>query len=490
MIPRRRNPVVTGASSTTTTSSSSLPVSNGQHDSNILHDDNGDHKALTIGLTVDITNGNDNDNSNNNDNNDDSSSGGLATGGGSSSSSGGGESSSSNNKNGLSFSKKNSRLLLLIIIMGVASYYMSVKERKVLDEAHYEDARKQYFKDSLNHHERYSTTYQYHRPTGPSGQFVLQPLNEFLPHIAWLMSFPNSGTSYTMTMVARSSNKSHATNYGDEVTPADEPNSLSIYPRRPEGPFWPGMSGKLHTPRDLPDKYVITKTHCGSRCVDCGPDEYIETPLQFLKRCALGHARLTPAKQRRKYDVEYPPERVYKAIHLYRNPFHNIIARYHLEHRHKGYKNNTKWLKEHSNDSNGLHQWCKDLGKTYQKQDIQFYGSKDKIPKAPCHGEFYKWIQWHNLVYEGVDIIIDSHHDVPLHTVFYEDYTTKVNETALDILNFLELKQVSPFREFAARSDYDGYFTSKEIKQITSLIQSIAINRTWIDIQHYFVNPK
>jgi hypothetical protein len=477
MIPRRRNPVVVAASSTM----SSLPLSNG-HDSNKPLDGNDNHTDSTMGLTTDnITNGSSNVNDNDN-NNDDSSSGDLAIGGSGSSGSSG--------SNGLSFSKRNCRLLLLIVIMGLTSYYISVKERKVLDEAHYEDARKQYFKNSLNHHERYTTTHNYHRPTGPSGQFVLQPLNEFLPHIAWLMSFPNSGTSYTMTMVARSSNKSHATNYGDEVTPADEPNSLSIYPRRPEGPFWPGMTGKLHTPRDLPDKYVITKTHCGSRCVDCGPDEYIETPLQFLKRCALGHARLTPAKQRRKYDVEYPPERVYKAIHLYRNPFHNIIARYHLEHRHKGYKNNTKWLKDHSNDSNGLHQWCKDLGKTYQKQDIEFYGSKDKIPKAPCHGEFYKWTQWHNLVYEGVDIIIDSHHDVPLHTVYYEDYTTKVNETALDILNFLELKQVSPFREFIARSDYDGYFTSKEIKQIKSLIQSIAINRTWIDIQHYFVNPK
>lgn len=53
------------------------------------------------------------------------------------------------------------------------------------------------------------------------------------PGIAWLMTFPNSGTSYTMNMVAESTNKSFATNYGKEVIAPDEANSFSIYPRRP-----------------------------------------------------------------------------------------------------------------------------------------------------------------------------------------------------------------------------------------------------------------
>ena len=395
----------------------------------------------------------------------------------------------SRSRNYCSIIGKNRKFFTLIVVMVAVSYYISVKERHVLlDESQYTDARKEYFKNTLNHHERYSSVDTYHRPAGPTGEFILNPANEFLPHIAWLMSFPNSGTSYTMTMVARSTNKSHATNYGDEVTPDDEPNSLSIYPRRPEGPFWPGMSGKLHTPRDLPDKYVITKTHCGARCVECGPDEYIETPFRFLKRCTLGHAQLTPAKKRRKYDVEYPPERVYKAIHLYRNPFHNVIARYHLEHRHKGpgYKNDKKWLADHTNDSNGLHQWCEDLRKNYKKNDIEFWGSAEKIPnKAPCHGEFYKWTQWHNLVHEGLDLITE--HPVPIHTVYYEDYTSNLNTTADGILHFLELEQVAPYRVFTARSDYGGYFADQELQSIKTLIKSVANNRTWSDIQQYFV---
>lgn len=365
--------------------------------------------------------------------------------------------------------------------MGVAFYVISTKERQTLDEAHYEDARKEYFKNEENHHARYSTTYHYSRPKGKTGQFVLQPKNEFTPAIAWLMSFPNSGTSFTMTMVTRASNKSLATNYGDEVTAPDEPDSLSIYPRRPEGPFWPGMSGKIASPRELPDKYVITKTHCGSRCVECGPDEYIETPVVFLRRCTLGHALYKPAKERRRYDVEYPPERVARAIHLIRHPIHNIIARYHLEHRHKGYGNKTAWLETHSNDAAGLHEWCKDLGNTYAKEDKAFF--KENIPTAPCHGEFYKWTQWHNLVHESLDLIP---HQVPILTIYYEDYTTHFNQTALTILNFLELELVSELREFSARSDYDGYFTPEEKADIKSLIQSVASERTWGEIKHYF----
>jgi len=389
--------------------------------------------------------------------------------------------------------RKNRRMLWMLLVLALAAYWLGLKEEQLLDEEHYEDARKEYLKRN-SHHERYSTVQKYHRnPNSASGKFVLEPENEFTPAIAWLMSFPNSGTSFTMTMVARSTNKSFATNYGDEVIAPDEANSLSIYPRRPEGPFWPGMSGKMHTPRELPDKYVITKTHCGSRCSDCGPDEYIETPEEFLRRCTLGHARLTPAKVRRKYDVEYPSERVHKAIHLIRNPMHNLIARYHLEHRHKGYKNDQDWQESHSNDSEGLHKWCEQVAEKYKVQDVEFFGSANKIPKAPCHGEFYKWTQWHNLAHQTIAMMRGEAaefpvRDVPVLKVLYEDYNTAFNQTAEGILDFLELEQVAPFREFASRKDYGGYFSKDELKDIRDLVQSVATEQTWSDVKHYFAD--
>jgi hypothetical protein len=155
----------------------------------------------------------------------------------------------------------------------------------------------------------------------------------------------------------------------------------------------------------------VTPHVSGSRCVECGPDEYVESPVVFLRRCTLGHAYLTPGKKRRRYDVEYPPERVQKAIHLIRNPMHNVIARFHLERRHKEYKNRTDYLETHPNDEVGLHAWCNDMKANYSAQDKEFF--TNGIPTAPCHGEFYKWTQWHNLVHQSLDLIP---HKVPILT--------------------------------------------------------------------------
>jgi hypothetical protein len=422
---------------------------------------------------------------------------------------------SPNTNNGSSSSSsRNRRTLLWTTLIVGCTFWISQKERKSIhDSSRYEDSRAYYVKKNKSTH---STIHHYTRSnTQPSGRFVLQPEIEFSPGIAWLMSFPNSGTSFTMTMVARSTNKSFATNYGSEVIAPDEPDSFSIYPRRPEGPYWPGLSGKMHMARDLPSKYVLTKTHCGSRCSKCGPDEYIETNQQFLKRCASGHGEYTPGSKRRSYDVTYPTERVQKAIHLYRNPMHNLIARYHLEHRHKGYKNDTEWQGSHSNDADGFHKWCEWTRTTYKSEDIAYFGSRSKIPTAPCHGEFYKWTQWHNLAHEAIELMREgdtgsdtssesggnangnanangakktthTRRDVPVLKVYYEDYNTNFEPTAQSILDFLELEQVAPFREFKSRTDYDGYFPPDEMIQIKALVQSIASASTWKDVKHYF----
>lgn len=80
------------------------------------------------------------------------------------------------------------------------------------------------------------------------------------PKIVWLMSYPNSGTSYTMTMVARASNRAIATNYGREVTVPPIPNT-PLYP----GYEW-SYQGPYYNPdprRPLPKEYILVKTHCG-----------------------------------------------------------------------------------------------------------------------------------------------------------------------------------------------------------------------------------
>jgi hypothetical protein len=322
---------------------------------------------------------------------------------------------------------------------------------------------------------------------GPRMTFLDQPTahrskpSRKSPEICWLMSFPNSGTSFTMTMVASASNRSFATNYADEVTASDQPDSLSIYPGRSEGPYWAGLSGKIATPRPLPEKFVLTKTHCGARCVQCGPDEYVETPEIFLRNCASGHIRI----RRRRVVVEYPPSRVHRAIHLIRNPLHNIIARFHLDHRNRARSkktNYTEWLATHLDNAEGLQAWCRDFDTDYRKQDETFFG-KETVPTAICHGEFIKYAQWHNLVHEGLDLI---NHTVPVLPVYYEDYSLKFDETVNKILDFMDLEHVGILLDFQARSDYESYFSDKQQVEIGNLIQDVASEKTWMQVKHYF----
>jgi hypothetical protein len=102
-----------------------------------------------------------------------------------------------------------------------------------------------------------------------------------LPQIVWLASYPNSGTSYTMTMVQRATNLATATQYGGEVVttvPVDQQHvqedPTPVLPlTSPNGPFW-DAHGKVGTKRSLPTKFIMTKTHCGGRCVNCPASEY------------------------------------------------------------------------------------------------------------------------------------------------------------------------------------------------------------------------
>jgi hypothetical protein len=96
---------------------------------------------------------------------------------------------------------------------------------------------------------------------------------------------------------------------------------------RPEldetGPF-------LRAPRTTlgPPNYVLTKTHCGGYCTNCGPDRFVRSLNRFESGCTRSyycHAKNENRKDTRRYRVED----VSSAVHLIRNPFDNLVARSH-----------------------------------------------------------------------------------------------------------------------------------------------------------------
>jgi cytoskeletal protein RodZ len=100
--------------------------------------------------------------------------------------------------------------------------------------------------------------------------------------IAWLMSFPNSGTSYTQKMIRHVTLTRTASNYGNEAK-GSKGASITVFADQPTGPFW--QDTHIHPEYTLPTDYALTKTHCGGRCENCPPTK-VRALSAFLRSSA------------------------------------------------------------------------------------------------------------------------------------------------------------------------------------------------------------
>jgi hypothetical protein len=148
--------------------------------------------------------------------------------------------------------------------------------------------------------------------------------DKIYPKVAWLISFPNSGTSFTLRYIRRATNTTTATNYALEGEVKDQP-SVPIHPDlEDEGPW---LERNLEYPTRNPDKYIITKTHCEGICSNCvAPNRFLFTPKSFRIECQGGSKAVWKDDTNKtsgvvkKKDVYYHEAQVKKAIHLFRHP--------------------------------------------------------------------------------------------------------------------------------------------------------------------------
>ena len=158
------------------------------------------------------------------------------------------------------------------------------------------------------------------RKRAESPWFSLTP--EDTPRIVWLMTLPNAGMSFAMSLVQRATDRSMATNYGDAVTPGGD-YSLPIHPRHKEGPYWLGLGAAKvgSTPRKLPEKYVMVETCCNSTAASH------RSIQEFIDDCRTTYGRTAPDVSKLQ-QYQYPTYLVSKAIHLIRNPFYQIVENF------------------------------------------------------------------------------------------------------------------------------------------------------------------
>lgn len=284
---------------------------------------------------------------------------------------------------------------------------------------------------------------------------------------------------------------------------------------------------------DLPPSTasIITKTHCGTRCVFCPPQEYLETEYSFLSSCLSGSrkvpsrikhgalmttttttndvvvdrnavkmafengtllqylSRVVPTSlvQYKRQHVMYDPRLVEKAIHLIRNPFDNLISRFHHEQKENPKRGKERWVTRYSNDVLGFKRWCSDEDAISERTNDERianwtrYGYPTNIATyflgVSCHAEFFRYIHWHLMSIRVVEIL-----DIPVLYVHYEDYklynVSNVTDRMLDFLNLdRRVGMMKLLPSFHTNKDYSEYFTNEERASASDLMRRLLASK-------------
>lgn len=305
------------------------------------------------------------------------------------------------------------------------------------------------------------------------------------PRIAWLMSFPNSGTSFTMKLIQRVTNLTAATNYGKETALrglSPDGTNVPLYRYSPNGPFL--LSPNL---RSVPERYVMTKTHCGGRCNSCGPSKYILGEDEFLDWCLRGgkFVRKENDDDVEFVNVHYNASLVQRAIHLIRDPFDNVVSNFHLEQHEKNKTGDTEWLEKYSNDPEGFQSWCAMLDAKFideeEESDLISDKTRNMFKDVPCHGDFHRYAQWHNLALKVIQKM-----ELPTLVMHYENYGKDYEGSVEELLGFLQLPRNGELPEFFAGKSYkEKFFTAAQRSATMALVRSLSNKNTWELLKRY-----
>ena len=339
-----------------------------------------------------------------------------------------------------------------------------------------------------------------------------------IPEVAWLMTYPNSGTTYTLKLIQQYTNTTTATNYGNEQSRHE--TSIPVHPGR-KGEHGPYLR---YTHWNLPPRYILTKTHCGGRTLSSDPREYFETTESFETACRSGN-QLGGGAEGGKNETYQHSQVVYsmdipkRIVHLIRNPFDvssmhtppsfmacvslpyippdqslmfcfskNIVARLHLEERRwSRSENRTNKLQLFNTTREGFRAWCMDQDrrsfKIHRKNPFLDDDVWNIAKRVPCHDELIRYTWWHNHAIE-----VARRSNLPVHTFFYEDYETSWNRTVEELFRFLSLSPAqgaSPLL-FVPGKHYMEYYERSDTAMAERLVQTMASRETWTLLQHYF----
>jgi hypothetical protein len=308
------------------------------------------------------------------------------------------------------------------------------------------------------------------------------------PKIIWLMSFPNSGTSFTSQLVRAYSNAATASNYGEHHL-----NKNGLQTPLADDPEYSHGPSLTVTDRELEiGEYILTKTHCAGTCSRCGPRGYVVDNLTSFKDACLTARQVLPRNHTDNGSIiindyeetKYSEHLVARAVHLIRHPIDNIVSRFHLTQSIQKKNGNGTFVNTYPNNKEGFRQWCKVRNGLYTKQQKDLYGEKlhDLLSNVPCHADFYRYTQWHNYAFDVVEQM-----GIPSLIIHYEDYSKEFNRTKDQLLDFIEVKENKEKDiSFVAGKEYSSYLTSEEREAVMLAIKELSNDRVLHELRRYF----
>merc|ERR1712194_227748 len=117
------------------------------------------------------------------------------------------------------------------------------------------------------------------------------------------------------------------------------------------------------------------------------------------------------------------------------------------------------------------------------EQESRFYEDVfDEARNVPCHADFFRYIQWHNLAFTTTWNL-----RIPTMILHYENYTYDLGQTQQALLDFLEQEGVHEPPLFINGKTYREYFTEAEIQAVSAMFSTLAMAKTLEHTKHYFM---
>jgi hypothetical protein len=297
------------------------------------------------------------------------------------------------------------------------------------------------------------------------------------PDLAWLISFPHSGGTFTNLVTEKVTRQTVATNYANEIG--------DLYYEIPNTDFSPGGPYR-RSPRPFSEHYVLTESHC-AYCLYCNPNNKINFD-EFIQECSHTKKFEGESADGQIIHGNYDPKAVKKIVHLVRNPYNVLVGTFQFEHQKA--KNKLDSTFEYSYSPMGYRQWCYDLDSKFSA--VEAFPSRaiaDMTEDIPCFGILFQMVQWHNNA-----VRLSKALGIPSITVFYEDYLFDMEGNLNKITNFLQLPRSENVDAMALIEDPDQYtkmnynniyFTRKERNAVAEFIAATADPEVFDLIRRY-----